>query len=221
MNRALLTIVAAALLTSTGCKKREDRTGEPVAADNTQKNERDRLETLLPTDQGGSQSDRDITAHVRRDVVADGSLSLLAKNVKIITQHGLVTLRGVVKSATERDVVGNHARLCAGGGDTSTLALNEASFAYLFDSSLTNVFVAATATERVHASRATMKANPERASCRGCGRSGFHRSKRRGSDYLLSWLGLFPFRCRSCGHRTFLRAEGATASGAARATSRS
>ena len=42
----------------------------------------------------------DITA-----VMADGSLSFTAKNVKIITQNGKVTLRGPVNSADERNAI--------------------------------------------------------------------------------------------------------------------
>lgn len=72
------------------------------AATNTGINDRDRNDAALtPTDQGGG-ADRDITAAVRKAVMGDGSLGYDAKNVKIITQAGKVTLRGPVKSDDEK-----------------------------------------------------------------------------------------------------------------------
>ncbi len=43
----------------------------------------------------------------------------------------------------------------------------------------------------------------ERARCRTCGRADLYRSRRRGPEVVLSWLGFFPFRCRACGERSF------------------
>jgi osmotically-inducible protein OsmY len=56
---------------------------------------------MTPTDQGDG-SDLKITAAVRRAVVAEKGLSAAAKNVKIITSGGRVTLRGTVKSDEEK-----------------------------------------------------------------------------------------------------------------------
>jgi hyperosmotically inducible periplasmic protein len=70
-------------------------------ADNTKINDRDRHGAVTPTDQGGGK-DRDITAAIRRAVVGDKALSFNAKNVKIITEGGKVTLRGPVKSDEEK-----------------------------------------------------------------------------------------------------------------------
>src|SRR5438874_1273301 len=68
-------------------------------ADNTRKNERDRSgETMTSGHQSNSQEDVKITAAIRRAVVGDNSLSTTAKNVKIITANGTVTLRGPVKN---------------------------------------------------------------------------------------------------------------------------
>ena len=72
-------------------------------ADNTGKNERDRSgETQTSGDQSNSQDDVNITAAIRRAVVKDDSLSTTAKNVKIITANGMVTLRGPVKTDAEK-----------------------------------------------------------------------------------------------------------------------
>ena len=72
-------------------------------ADDSGRNVRDRDDrTLTPEDQGGSAADRQITQRIRKAVVADDGLSMNAKNVKIITVDGVVTLRGPVKTAAEK-----------------------------------------------------------------------------------------------------------------------
>ena len=72
---------------------------------------------LTPMNQGNSQSETQITAAVRRQVVADKSLSFNAKNVKIITQGTKVTLRGAVKSDAEKSTIENTTRHTAGVTD--------------------------------------------------------------------------------------------------------
>jgi hyperosmotically inducible protein len=75
-------------------------------ADNTERNVRDRDDkTLTPTDQGGSAEDRDVTAAVRKAIVADDALSTNAKNVKIVTVSGVVTLRGPVETPAEKAAI--------------------------------------------------------------------------------------------------------------------
>ncbi len=72
------------------------------AAENTERNVRDKQgTTLTPEDQKETKSDIKITAHIRKAVVADKSLSVDAKNVKIITRKGTVTLRGPVENEAE------------------------------------------------------------------------------------------------------------------------
>jgi hyperosmotically inducible protein len=86
-------------------------------ADNTRVNRRDR-NNAAPTamDQGSSESDRKITRDIRQAVMSDSSLSFTAKNVKIITLDGRVTLRGPVKSAAERTAIEAAARKVVGNG---------------------------------------------------------------------------------------------------------
>jgi hypothetical protein len=87
----------------------------PPDADNTGRNVRDRDDrTLTPTDQGNSESDRSITAQIRREIVANDALSTNAHNVKIITTDGVVTLRGPVKTAQEKVTVGAVAQRASG-----------------------------------------------------------------------------------------------------------
>ena len=78
-----------------------------TGADNTARNVRDRNDrTLTPLDQGNSQSDIDTTAQIRKSIMAANDMSVNAKNVKIITNHGRVTLRGPVNSAEEKRRIG-------------------------------------------------------------------------------------------------------------------
>lgn len=115
-------VVTATSLTMFACDKPRERDSAPVAADNSQTNERDRKpESLLPTDQGESQADRDISARVRRDVVADDNLGMQAKNVKIVTRDGAVTLRGVVRTPAERALVATYAKKAPGVREVNDL----------------------------------------------------------------------------------------------------
>src|SRR5512133_3435354 len=83
-----------------------DATNAQYDANNSGRNERDRSgNTLTPGDQGGSQADRDITQKVRRAITSNDQLSTDAKNVKVITINGKVTLRGPVNSAQEQQTL--------------------------------------------------------------------------------------------------------------------
>ena len=46
-------------------------------------------------------ADRELTAKIRRSIMADKSLSTYAHNVKIVSQDGTVTLKGPVRSGEE------------------------------------------------------------------------------------------------------------------------
>jgi hyperosmotically inducible protein len=85
------------------------------AADNTEKNQRDKSgETKTPLDQSNSPEDLKITQDIRKAVMADNSLSMTAKNVKIITAAGKVTLRGPVNNADEKKKIAELAKANAG-----------------------------------------------------------------------------------------------------------
>jgi osmotically-inducible protein OsmY len=85
------------------------------AADNSARNERDRSsETKTSFDQSNTKGDTQITASIRRAVMKDDSLSMTAKNVKIITENGVVTLRGPVKSEAEKVKIAELAKSAAG-----------------------------------------------------------------------------------------------------------
>jgi hypothetical protein len=69
---------------------------------------------LSPLDQGSSEIDMDLTQRIRKAVMDDDSLSFKAKNVKIITRDGHVTLRGSVKTPEEKAAIGKTATAAAG-----------------------------------------------------------------------------------------------------------
>ena len=83
-------------------------TNVTIGADNTARNVRDRGDrTLTPLDQGGSKADVATTAQIRKEILAEKTMSLNARNVKIITIDGRVTLRGPVNTAEEKRLIGD------------------------------------------------------------------------------------------------------------------
>jgi hyperosmotically inducible protein len=86
--------------------------------DNTARNVRDRNgRALTPLDQGTSKADIDTTMQIRKEIIATKDLSVDARNVKIITIDGHVTLRGPVNSADEKRLIGEIANRIAGAGN--------------------------------------------------------------------------------------------------------
>ena len=84
-------------------------------ADNSGKNVRDRNDSHVTAgDQANNKTDTAITQQIRKAVVADKGLSTNAHNVKIITANGVVTLRGPVKSASEKASIEEKAKQAAG-----------------------------------------------------------------------------------------------------------
>src|ERR1700719_640799 len=72
---------------------------DKAAPDNSAQNQRDRdHQTLTPIDQSNKPADLETTRNIRQALVKDDRLSTEAKNVKIITVDGAVTLRGPVKT---------------------------------------------------------------------------------------------------------------------------
>ncbi|MFZ6757030.1 BON domain-containing protein [Undibacterium sp. Ji50W] len=74
--------------------------------DNTAINNRDKYAgNKTPADQVNTKADRKLLAAVRRSVVHEKSLSMMAHNIKIMVDAGVVTLRGPVKTADEKSQV--------------------------------------------------------------------------------------------------------------------
>lgn len=96
-------------LTLVACD-RQDKSSSPVSVgidhDNTGKNIRDRNSmTKTPLDQSESEADRAITQKIRQALISDDALTTNAKNIKIMTINGVVTIRGPVANVQEREVI--------------------------------------------------------------------------------------------------------------------
>jgi hyperosmotically inducible periplasmic protein len=112
MNRTLLALACLSAL-SLAAFAADNEKAKP---DNTETNERDRSgETKTSGDQSNSSADLKITQAIRRALMKDGELSTTAKNIKVITANGQVTLRGPVKTAQEKARVDQIAKSAAGG----------------------------------------------------------------------------------------------------------
>lgn len=89
----------------------------PASPDNSKINKRDQGDTTkTPENQSNDKADVEVTRQIRKEITQDKSLSILAHNVKIITDGGKVTLRGPVNSLDEKEKVGQKAQQIAGSG---------------------------------------------------------------------------------------------------------
>ena len=97
-----------------GCNRPATTSSTGVDRDNTSVNARDReANAKTPIDQNENQTDINITADIRKQVV-DTKMSVDAQNVKIITQDRKVTLRGPVKTDDEKKRIEDIAHSVAG-----------------------------------------------------------------------------------------------------------
>jgi len=107
-------LAAALCFGGAACKEQNDST-KGAAADNTARNKVDRdSNTKTPLDQSESSPDIKITAEIRREIMKAENMSTNAQNSKIITDKGVVTLRGPVNSSAEKDKIGALASNVAG-----------------------------------------------------------------------------------------------------------
>jgi osmotically-inducible protein OsmY len=97
-NLASVIVVSVFLLGALGIVRAED--GPPLQRDNSGVN--------------NAKSDVELTRQIREAVVKDASLSVMAQNVKIVSENGSVTLRGPVKTEAEKDAIGSKAQAIAG-----------------------------------------------------------------------------------------------------------
>jgi len=91
--------------------------------DNTGSNTRDVTgDSLTPIDQSEKASDVKISADTRKLIMNDSSLSMNAKNCKIITARGgKVTLRGPVNSKSEKSTIAKYAKAAGAHSVTNEL----------------------------------------------------------------------------------------------------
>jgi hyperosmotically inducible protein len=138
LNRQLIasSLLAPAFLFLGGCKEPENNSSANwgtakvetnvlytstalTNADNTGNNAADRNTTnLTALDQGNSPADRATSASIRKLVVSGtNNFSVTARNIKIITVDGKVTLRGPVNTDAEKTGVEALAKQVAGDGN--------------------------------------------------------------------------------------------------------
>ena len=103
MKLTFLTLLLSAVIASSSWS-------QDANADNTGNNARDDDQSVTATDQSNDPADIKMTADIRKMVVGDGSLSMMAKNVKIVTIGGVVTLRGPVETEKEKVTIESHAK---------------------------------------------------------------------------------------------------------------
>jgi hyperosmotically inducible periplasmic protein len=109
----LTTLFASAMALATPAP--QDTQTKP---DNTKINKRDKNPgEATADDQKMNADDRALAAKIRKAVMADKSLSTYAHNIKIISQNGVVTLKGPVRSDDEVKSLVAKAVDAAGGAD--------------------------------------------------------------------------------------------------------
>ena len=109
---AVLTIGFVAPMAIAGEDDAQPTATEP---DNTGVNVRDRDgATKTPLDQSNDPADVETTRKIRQGITDDDSLGMNARNVKVITTAGVVTLRGPVATANERTAIETIARSTPG-----------------------------------------------------------------------------------------------------------
>lgn len=83
----------------------------PADVYNTGRNVRDRDDSAVtPGDQSNSDRDIEITQKIRQGITSNDDMSMQARNVKVITRDGMVTLRGPVETEQEKASIESLAR---------------------------------------------------------------------------------------------------------------
>lgn len=104
MKRTTLTLLSAVAIAGSAWSQNTN-------ADNTANNKKDASnQSLTAADQSNDPADIKTTAEIRKMIIADDSLSALAKNVKIITIAQVVTVRGPVETEKEKATIVKHVK---------------------------------------------------------------------------------------------------------------
>src|SRR4030095_9597634 len=117
MKTIIVLLLSTVLIVGCSKNRTEDKQVSQTAVepDNSGRNVRDRNDqTKTAGDQSENEKYRKIKKKKKKAVTADDSLSTNAKNVKIITNDGTVTLRGPVKSEKEKSDIEAKAKQVAG-----------------------------------------------------------------------------------------------------------
>jgi osmotically-inducible protein OsmY len=115
LKSLMFTLLFGCLVSVGGMVASAQDSSQQAAPDNTKVNQQDRDKSQPTADQQkDNRSDRDIAQQIRQSVVKDKSLSTYAHNVKIISQNGMVTLKGPVRSDDEKRAIETKAADIAG-----------------------------------------------------------------------------------------------------------
>jgi hyperosmotically inducible periplasmic protein len=117
MKKLLLPLFASLLFvySSPGQQATPAPGSESTEADNTNRNSSgENKDTDTAEKQSNNKDDLSLTQKIRQAVMKEGSLSMNAKNVKIIARDGNITLKGPVDSQQEKDTIGTKAGEIAG-----------------------------------------------------------------------------------------------------------
>jgi hyperosmotically inducible protein len=94
---------------------RDPAASNSTEADNTKRNSSEQNKnTDTAEKQSNGKEDLALTQKIRQAVMKDGSLSMNAKNVKIIARGGKITLKGPVDSQQEKETIATKAGEIAG-----------------------------------------------------------------------------------------------------------
>jgi hyperosmotically inducible protein len=94
---------------------RDPAPSDSTEADNTKRNAAEESKnTDTAEKQSNNKDDLALTQKIRQEIMKNGSLSMNAKNIKIIVREGKVMLRGPVDSQQEKDTIGTKAGEIAG-----------------------------------------------------------------------------------------------------------
>jgi hyperosmotically inducible protein len=127
-NTVRTTLFATLLLSGWALAAAQDNNQTtPPAADNTKVNQRDRNHNEATAEQQKmNPADRQTTKQIRQAIEKDKSISTYGHNVKVITQNGMVTLKGPVRSEEEKKSIEAKAGEIAGADKiTSELEVKE------------------------------------------------------------------------------------------------
>jgi hyperosmotically inducible protein len=110
----LRTILLTGALITCGATYAAAQDASQAKPDNTKSNKQ---ATTTADQQKNNKTDRELSREIRKAIVDDKSLSTYAHNVKVIAQHGTVTLKGPVRSEDEKRTIEQKAAEVAGAAN--------------------------------------------------------------------------------------------------------
>lgn len=102
MKSLLLTVAVIATVSAGVVVAKQDAGPNPRVTSQLEEN-------MTAGDQSNKPADLETVKRIRRELMADDSLSTKAKNVKVIVANNGVTLKGPVNTAAEREIILKHA----------------------------------------------------------------------------------------------------------------